>query len=258
MRSHHHASVMQDFHDDGEGGAGIKIMHLLQDSNVRNVLVIVSRWYGGILLGPARFMYITDAARGVLEQGGYLQQPRAQPRALTDPAADLAPMQESSSSDEEAEVGSSLNLCLMQVLSFWLTAHILYQQLASDPTAIRCFQIMGNLGDQLVMDKQTSHLAICLLFSFGSKAAVETACLFAKQVTYTFAGYLSLLGRCSPTIAVVAIAFAQVVLPRHGGKPSLSVGMCFCRQCCPMIWMSWTRGCCPPCPPPCSWSLPSS
>lgn len=97
---------MQDFHDDGEGGAGIKIMHLLQDSNVRNVLVIVSRWYGGILLGPARFMYITDAARGVLEQGGYLQQPRA--LALTNTAADLAPMEESSSSEEEAEVGISL------------------------------------------------------------------------------------------------------------------------------------------------------
>ena len=98
---------MQDFHDDGEGGAGIKIMHLLQDSNVRNVLVIVSRWYGGILLGPARFMYITDAARGVLQQGGYLQQPRA--LALTNTAVDLAPMDESSSSDEEAEVGSSLD-----------------------------------------------------------------------------------------------------------------------------------------------------
>ena len=98
---------MQDFHDDGEGGAGIKIMHLLQDSNVRNVLVIVSRWYGGILLGPARFMYITDAARGVLEQGGYMQQPRS--LALTNTAADLAPMEESSSSsEEEAEVGNSL------------------------------------------------------------------------------------------------------------------------------------------------------
>lgn len=135
---------MQDFHDDGEGGAGIKIMHLLQDSNVRNVLVIVSRWYGGILLGPARFMYITDAARGVLEQGGYLQQPRAQPRAITDPAADLAPMQESSSSDEEAEVGSSLNLCLMQAPLFWLTGLTLCQQLASNPTAVKCFLMRGN------------------------------------------------------------------------------------------------------------------
>lgn len=101
---------MQDFHDDGEGGAGIKIMHFLQDSNVRNVLVVVSRWYGGILLGPARFMYITDAARGVLEQGGYLQQPRA--LALTNTAADLAPMAESSSSsDEEAEVASASMSC---------------------------------------------------------------------------------------------------------------------------------------------------
>lgn len=101
---------MQEFHDDGEGGAGIKIMHFLQDSNVRNVLVVVSRWYGGILLGPARFMYITDAARGVLEQGGYLQQPRA--LALTNTAADLAPMEESSSSsEEEAEVASTSTSC---------------------------------------------------------------------------------------------------------------------------------------------------
>ena len=99
---------MQDFHDDGEGGAGIKIMHLLQDSNVRNVLVIVSRWYGGILLGPARFMYISDAARGVLEQGCYLQQPRA--LGLTNTAADLAPMEDSSSSEEEAEVGLNSRL----------------------------------------------------------------------------------------------------------------------------------------------------
>lgn len=121
-----HMLVMQDFHDDGEGGAGIKIMHLLQDSNVRNVVVIVSRWYGGILLGPARFMYITDAARGVLEQGGYLQQPRAQPSALTNTAADLVPMQESSSSDEAAEVGISPGQCLKTgiVLDFLALCHV--------------------------------------------------------------------------------------------------------------------------------------
>ena len=91
-------------------------MHLLQDSNVRNVLVIVSRWYGGILLGPARFMYITDAARGVLEQGGYLQQPRA--LALTNTDADLAPLEESSSSEEEAQVNTcqQLNLCKGQLI----------------------------------------------------------------------------------------------------------------------------------------------
>ena len=98
--------LLQDFHDDGEGGAGIKIMHLLRDSNVRNVVVIVSRWFGGMLLGPARFMYITDAARGVLNQGGYLKQ--AQPLAIVSADPGAEPMEEdSSSSEEEAEVGNA-------------------------------------------------------------------------------------------------------------------------------------------------------
>lgn len=77
-------------------------MHLLQDSNVRNVLVIVSRWFGGMLLGPARFMYITDAARGMLNQGGYLQQPKA--LVPTTSAPNAVPMEDFSSSEEEAEV----------------------------------------------------------------------------------------------------------------------------------------------------------
>lgn len=74
-------------------------MYLLQDSNVRNVMVVVSRWFGGIMLGQARFMYITDAARGMLDQGGYLQ--KAPPMAALAPAAGLQPMEESSSSEEE-------------------------------------------------------------------------------------------------------------------------------------------------------------
>ena len=96
---------VQNFLDDGEGGAGIKIMHLLQDNNVRNVMIVVSRWFGGMLLGPARFMYITDAARGVLNQGGYLQQPKALalPSSAALGAADES-LEESSSSEEEAEV----------------------------------------------------------------------------------------------------------------------------------------------------------
>ena len=90
---------LQDYHDDGEGGAGIKLMYLLQDSNVKNVMVVVSRWFGGIMLGQARFMYITDAARGMLDQGGYLQKP--QPKIANAPSTDLQPMEESSSSEEE-------------------------------------------------------------------------------------------------------------------------------------------------------------
>ena len=37
----------------------------------QNVAVIVSRWFGGILLGPDRFKYICNAARNLLEQCNY-------------------------------------------------------------------------------------------------------------------------------------------------------------------------------------------
>lgn len=39
--------------------------------DVRNVLVVVSRWYGGILLGPDRFKHINNCARNILVDEGY-------------------------------------------------------------------------------------------------------------------------------------------------------------------------------------------
>lgn len=39
--------------------------------DVRNVMVVVSRWYGGILLGPDRFKHINNCARNILVQEGY-------------------------------------------------------------------------------------------------------------------------------------------------------------------------------------------
>ncbi|XP_007246228.2 protein IMPACT isoform X3 [Astyanax mexicanus] len=41
--------------------------------DVRNVLVVVSRWYGGILLGPDRFKHINNCARNILVQEGYTE-----------------------------------------------------------------------------------------------------------------------------------------------------------------------------------------
>ena len=35
--------------------------------------MIVSRWYGGILLGPDRFKHINNAARNVLESAGFIE-----------------------------------------------------------------------------------------------------------------------------------------------------------------------------------------
>ncbi|KZO98060.1 UPF0029-domain-containing protein, partial [Calocera viscosa TUFC12733] len=58
--------------DDGETAAGGRIADLLKILDVNNVLVIVTRYFGGILLGPTRFKRINQAARAALEEGGFL------------------------------------------------------------------------------------------------------------------------------------------------------------------------------------------
>lgn len=66
------ASIMQDCDDDGEQAAGGRLLNLLQILNVVNVMVVVTRWYGGIQLGPARFKHINNAARDSLVKGGFV------------------------------------------------------------------------------------------------------------------------------------------------------------------------------------------
>ncbi|KAF7703071.1 hypothetical protein HF521_022078 [Silurus meridionalis] len=66
-------TFLQDCEDDGETAAGGRLLHLLQILDVRNVLVVVSRWYGGILLGPDRFKHINNCARNILVQEGFTE-----------------------------------------------------------------------------------------------------------------------------------------------------------------------------------------
>jgi len=61
---------LQDCDDDGETHAGSRILHLLEILECENVLVVVSRWYGGAKLGPDRFKHINNSARNVLEKAG--------------------------------------------------------------------------------------------------------------------------------------------------------------------------------------------
>lgn len=56
-----------DDHDsDGEDAAGGRLLNLLHLMDIKNVLVVVSRWYGGVKLGGARFGAIGGVAREVL------------------------------------------------------------------------------------------------------------------------------------------------------------------------------------------------
>lgn len=62
----------QDCDDDGETAAGGRLLHLMQLMDVWDVMVVVTRWYGGVLLGPDRFRIINSAAREAMVVGGFV------------------------------------------------------------------------------------------------------------------------------------------------------------------------------------------
>ena len=59
-------NITEGFDDDGEDGAGDRLLLVLRKMKVYNVLVVVSRWYGGINLGNDRFRHINDSAKKII------------------------------------------------------------------------------------------------------------------------------------------------------------------------------------------------
>ena len=86
-------SLLSDNDDDGESAAGGRLAHLLQIlvshpllwlivwleyylQDVKDALVVVTRYFGGTLLGADRFKHINQAARDALELGGLIETKR--------------------------------------------------------------------------------------------------------------------------------------------------------------------------------------
>ena len=67
--------VFQDCDDDGETAAGGRLLHLMQLMDLWDVVVVVTRWYGGHKLGPRRFALINQAARDAFVQAGLVTVP---------------------------------------------------------------------------------------------------------------------------------------------------------------------------------------
>ncbi|CAI4210382.1 unnamed protein product [Parascedosporium putredinis] len=63
----------QDCDDDGEAAAGSRLLHLMQAMDLWDVMVVVSRWYGGLKLGPRRFALINQTARDGFVKAGYVK-----------------------------------------------------------------------------------------------------------------------------------------------------------------------------------------
>lgn len=53
--------------DDGEAGAGMVILRMLERENLRDHLIVVTRWFGGKHLGGDRFRHVQEAVRIYLE-----------------------------------------------------------------------------------------------------------------------------------------------------------------------------------------------
>ncbi|CAD6443654.1 b1c3478c-0cf1-4eef-af48-bbafc0175a85-CDS [Sclerotinia trifoliorum] len=62
----------QDCDDDGESAAGGRLLHLMQLMDLWNVMVVVTRWYGGQKLGARRFAVINAVARDAFVKGGFV------------------------------------------------------------------------------------------------------------------------------------------------------------------------------------------
>ncbi|MCX7289075.1 MAG: YigZ family protein [Rhodobacterales bacterium] len=52
--------------DDGEAGAGAVILKMLERDGGNDLIVVVTRWYGGVNLGGDRFAHIVTCTRAGL------------------------------------------------------------------------------------------------------------------------------------------------------------------------------------------------
>ncbi|CZR69553.1 related to YIH1 Piecemeal microautophagy of the nucleus (PMN) [Phialocephala subalpina] len=67
-------ATFQDCDDDGEAAAGGRVLHLMQLMDLWDVMVVVTRWYGGHQLGPKRFSIINQVARDAFVKSGFVKE----------------------------------------------------------------------------------------------------------------------------------------------------------------------------------------
>lgn len=53
--------------DDGESGAGMVIVRMLERAELRDHMIVVTRWYGGTKLGGDRFRRVQDCVNAYLD-----------------------------------------------------------------------------------------------------------------------------------------------------------------------------------------------
>jgi putative IMPACT (imprinted ancient) family translation regulator len=67
VRISHQGAIYESKSDDGEVGAGMVILRILQKEDFTNCIVCVTRWFGGVKLMGDRFKHIQDATKYALK-----------------------------------------------------------------------------------------------------------------------------------------------------------------------------------------------
>lgn len=75
-------TIHADCDDDGETSAAGRLLEMMRLMGSIGVAVVVSRWFGGILLGPDRFKYINNSARSLLEEYDYCEESKKSKKKL--------------------------------------------------------------------------------------------------------------------------------------------------------------------------------
>ena len=67
-RCEYGGKMVSYYNDGGEYGAGRRILQMMEDNDISDRLICVSRWYGGSHMGPSRFDSIMDIAKQVIDR----------------------------------------------------------------------------------------------------------------------------------------------------------------------------------------------
>lgn len=62
-RISHQGAIYETKNDDGETGAGMVILRVMQKAEVSNCIICVTRWFGGVKLMGDRFKHVQDATK---------------------------------------------------------------------------------------------------------------------------------------------------------------------------------------------------
>ena len=68
VRISHGGAIFETKSDDGEAGAGNVILRILKKRDFMDIIVVITRWFGGVKLEGDRFRHIQDGTIYILDE----------------------------------------------------------------------------------------------------------------------------------------------------------------------------------------------